>query len=126
MTFREANIYDISDDHITKYNKIIDFLGYQNVKSILQHYFSREEISNAFKKDEHLNSMPVKKWDTAAGFVLRNTANGHYYSTTSNSATLVHLCASKGINCSSVSDCVCILKRCAILWINEPDAANGG
>ncbi len=78
-TFEKANVYNSTDDHITKYNKIIDFLGYQNVKAILKNHFSKETIINALKEDEHLNNIPLSKWDAIAGFKTLTYTNKQTY-----------------------------------------------
>lgn len=128
MTFEEMGVYSKSDTHEVKYNKIIDFLGYDNVKSVLKAHFSREEIIKALKTDINLNNISLSRWDKASGFVAITTAQTQTYTLRScySGNYLSNLCRMKKITGYSLADCVCILKRCATLWANEPDITYNG
>jgi hypothetical protein len=97
--------------HREKYKRIIDVLGYEDVKRCIP--FTLDEIRKALKKDENLNNLTLKRWDAAAGF---SCPRGECYLIHSQ---LTNLYRKAGINAFSCSDGVCILKECAKLWAEE-------
>lgn len=118
MTFTEKFAISKDATHEEKYTAIVNGLGFENVKACIP--FTREEIAAAYKKDKHLNNLPLKSWDRAAGFtsfVNRHTQIQHYL--IDKSAPFIKLCFSHNVTCISVAECVCILKRCAIMWITN-------
>ena len=85
-----------SFEHYEKYEKMFKMKGMQYVP------FSKEEIETALKNgDEHLNTLPLIKWDMAAVHVgyTRIGENGKKY--------------------FSLADQVCLLKHIAIYHIAE-------
>lgn len=96
-----------------KYEKIINILGYENVKRCIP--FTQDEIKKALPEDQHLNNLSMKKWDAASG-VYVNNATGKAVITGS---MLTMLYRAHGVNCFSQSDGVCILKVCARMWAEE-------
>ena len=89
-------------------------LGYENVKKFVP--FSAAEIANALaKKDKHLNTLPLSSWDRASGYRIITMQNRqNYIPTEMGLASYVML---QGINAFSLSELVCILKRCAVMEI---------
>ena len=87
----EQDLY--SDDHSTFYNNVVEYIGYEKVLKILP--FKWAEICRALAGgDVHLNTLRLPQWDRQATLV-----RGLLYN--------------KGIDTSSISECVCILKECA-------------
>lgn len=98
-------------------NIIIDGLGYNDVKQFIP--VSKEEIQIALANgDEYLNTMPLTKWDIAAGY--RPTKSGIAY-VPIDAHNLRCYCLNKGVNIMSVSMLVSVLKQCARLWAHEPN-----
>jgi hypothetical protein len=97
--------------HHEKYRFLINLLGYENVKECIP--YSIERIKEALKTDEHMNNLPLSKWDRAAGF---RTSAGKCVLIGS---PLVTLYRQHGINGFSVCNGVCILKECARMWAEE-------
>ena len=82
-----------SDDHNEYYSNVVNYVGCEEVLKILP--FKWAEICRAIASgDVHLNTLPINKWDRQATLV-----RGLLYN--------------KGIDTSSISNCVCILKECA-------------
>lgn len=125
MTFDEKFNLNKNMSHTEKYTTIVNNLGFENVKRHIP--FSREYIKNALRTDEHLNNLDINKWDTAAGYItyVDSKTRRHIvkvqpavYSETIH-PHLAALCVAKGVTCFSLSELVCILKRCAIMWIEK-------
>lgn len=102
-------------DHHVYYQKIINLIGYEKVKECVP--YTLEEIKEAYPKDEHLNNLPMKKWDYASGFqVITTRYDQNYYPIYSQLRTLLKRI---GINCYSNAEGVCILKECArMMYMN--------
>ena len=63
------NIFEalcITYDDSERYAKVISALGLNNVCECIP--FTETEIKTAYKTDKNLNNLPLKKWDSAAGF----------------------------------------------------------
>lgn len=90
---------------------LINLLGYEDVKKCIP--YSIKQIKEAIKTDEHLNNLPLVKWDRAAGFY---TTPGKCVLIGS---PLVALYRQHGITSFSVSSGVSILKECARMWAEE-------
>lgn len=103
-------------DHRGYYSSVVRGLGYEDVKKCIP--FTLEQIKNALAKgDEHLNTLPIKKWDNASGIVCTDYRS--YWIST----PLTNLYKRNGINCASQAEGVCILKECAKMWAEESEVA---
>lgn len=114
MNFKEAFNLNDNMSYEEKYTLIVNGLGYDTVKSCVP--FSREIIIEALHTDENLNNLPLRTWDNATGYRVINSST-----VCPTNTKLVNLCRSKGITSYSLADLVCILKRCAVMWAEEPD-----
>lgn len=85
--------------------------------------FSIAEISTALAKgDEHLNTLCIKDWDAAAGFVFIRTKNEEVmHQIPCSFARLLH---EHGITSYSCAQGVCVLK-CAAKQIAKGSEGNG-
>lgn len=97
--------------HKEKMEFLVNYLGYEQVKKCIP--FSLAEIKKALIKDKHLNNLPLKDWDKAAGLI---SVFGRVQQVPSQ---LVCLYRQHGINAFSQADGVCILKECARMWASE-------
>ena len=85
--------------HRDIYRRVIQRLGgLEKVKPFIP--FSLEQIRKAIPKDEHLNNLPLRKWDFAAG-------------------GLWVLYRENDIRSASLSQGVCLLKEAAKEWAEE-------
>ena len=103
--------------HRQFYTKVVDTLGYEDVLKYLP--YSLVEISKAIKKDEHLNNLPLCKWDEMSGIGM---IHNHEYKSMSpyhNHKGLYNIYKKYGINCYSQCEGVCILKQCARLALER-------
>ena len=99
--------------HKEKYENVVRDIGYDAVKRCIP--FSREQIKKALENgDEHLNSLPISKWDTASGFRCSGA------NCTLIRSELTNLYMNIGINAFSCAQGVCILKEAARMWAEEP------
>ena len=76
-----------------KYDFLVSEIGFKNISPLMP--VSKKELRKAFRKDQNFNTIPIEKWDANAAYIAR---------------LLKDQC---GINVSSKSQCVCILKACA-------------
>ena len=98
-------------DHNIAYESIVCELGFEEVHKLLP--ASDEELIEAYKEDEHLNNIPLKKWDRAAGWTVIQTANEEKIYPHWNDQ-LPRLFREKlGLKALSLSTCVSTLKACA-------------
>lgn len=102
-------------NHHDYYQMVVNFLGYDKVKNCVP--FTLTEIKEAFPKDEHLNNLPMRKWDWASGFNVWTTKYEEVVRPTN--SPLRSVMKAKGINCYSNAEGVCILKECARMMIEE-------
>lgn len=109
VNIKQANIDAITGEtlsHEAVYDRIIDYLG--GLTAIAAYIpFSINEIRKALKTDKHLNSLSLKKWDSAVGFTTcgpdaKPTFGG-----------LWDLYRANGITSASLATGVCILKQAA-------------
>lgn len=127
MTFEEKLGLTKDLPHIERYEIIVSYLGFNNVYKLIP--FGISSIIKALKTDEHLNNLPIREWYNATGFTvyidpntrkqcvqLKPTVYGHGHY-----PNLAALCFAKGINSFSLSELVCILKQCAIMWANKSE-----
>lgn len=95
---------------------IIDKLGYDNVKQFIP--FSITEIADALAKgDTYLNTLPLRKWDEAAGYKIITNRNCQNCIPTGTG--LASYAEQHGVDSFSLGDLVCILKRCAVMEIQQ-------
>lgn len=122
MTLKEAihihhcDIDDATGEKLTHseiYTRAINFLGgLEAVKPFIP--FGREVIKEALKTDEHLNNLPMERWDLASGF--RSGRQGTMIFVGRGIWYLYH---KAGITAASCSDGVCILKEAARQWATQ-------
>ena len=105
MSFRDL-YFNHTEDY---YKKIINLLGYENVKRCVP--FTIAELKKS--KDKHFNDLPLKTWDLASGFVVYSTECKHVGS------MLTSLYRTVGVNSFSCSTGVSILKTCARMMIAD-------
>lgn len=115
MDFKTA--FNLTEEmtHEEKYEAIVNGLGYNLVKACVP--FERNEIVEALKTDRHMNNLAITKWDDATGFKTVTTSSSQNYYPTNKG--LISVCRKKGINVFSISELVCTLKRCAVMWAEE-------
>lgn len=111
ITFADKLNLTSEMSHDERYNAIIDFLGYENVKRCIP--FDLTTLKDAYEKDIWLNNLSMKKWDIASGFYCKGP------NVEPMSSPLRSLIRDKGVNCYSNAGGVCILKQCARRWIEE-------
>jgi hypothetical protein len=106
--------------HKEKYSTIVHAIGLNNLIPLIPG--TKDKIKKALEKDPYLNNIPMKYWDDACGSLqLLNYA----YSTGGRKTFypvpvgVVQLLNRIGINSMSLSDCVCILKEAARIWVEE-------
>ena len=117
MTFDEKFNIPENTDYNTRYDIIIDNLGYNLVKTLVP--VSKQTIIESLKTDPYLNNISITKWDNAAGFkMIINQTRSMIPVYTSNNH-LCKLCAEKGVTSFSPAELVCILKRCAVRMASE-------
>jgi len=117
MNFNEAlNIPDeiryTNEGFKQKYSMIIEALGYEDVKQCVP--FSIDELKKAYESDVHFNNLPLRKWDSAAGY----TGGPARCIRVGSRLTRLYWERCK-VNTYSCSDGVCILKECARMWVEE-------
>lgn len=106
--------------HAQAYDRYIEYLG--GLGAVLPYIpFDKDRIREALAEDEHLNNIPIREWDAAAGFEYHP-----YDKSYKPRGGLWKLYHSKGITSASASQSVCLLKRAAERWAQEPDTAEGG
>ena len=92
------------------YRRVIEYLG--GLDAVLPYIpFSLKEIQRALANgDENFNTLPLKKWDAAAGYLSQGWACIPTHS------GLTILLRQKSIKSYSCSQNVCILKEAALEW----------
>lgn len=102
--------------HREIYRRCIERLGGLNaVKPFIP--YSLAQIRQALPHDEHLNNLPISKWDWASGFNCRGG------DCTLIGGGIVALYREHGINAFSCAQGVCILKEAAREWVEESEAS---
>lgn len=107
MTFNDALALDRNLEHKEKYARIIEALGYEEVKKCIP--YTLDQLVESYRTDKAFNNLRLEIWDTAAGFV-----NGKYIGSYLTSLY-------KKIRVTEFSNAigVCILKECAKMWVEE-------
>lgn len=117
VNIKQSNI-DITTgktlSHAEVYDRIVNYLG--GLSAVAPYIpFEIEEIRKALKKDEHLNNLSLRIWDTAAGFRVEGPNAKLIFS------GLWDLYRVNGINTASLATGVCILKHAARRIAELPD-----
>lgn len=100
--------------HQEIYGRMIELLG--GVDTVWKCVpFSMGEIRHALFSDQHLNNLPMRKWDAAAGFVEYVNMRSKTKEMRRVGSLLQILLQKAGVTCYSPSECVCVLKECARL-----------
>lgn len=112
INIRNANIDTITGEKISHneiYARAINLLG--GLDAVIPYIpFTLEQIQKALKTDEHLNNLPMRKWDLASGFMCRGSDVRHV------GGGVWVLYRKAGINAASCSQGVCLLKEAARQW----------
>lgn len=83
--------------HEEVYERVINKLG--GVNSIIPYIpFTYDQVKNAIEEDRYLNNLSIRMWDNATAGIMNVLRNHH-------------------ITTYSISQCVCILKTAARLWV---------
>ena len=91
-SYDRDKITKIELSHEEKYDKIIEILGFNNIKKFIP--FTKEQVQEALKSgDKYLNTLPLRTWDMAA-------------------ISIQMLCRNKNIS-TSLAEQICILKNAA-------------
>lgn len=113
---RNANIdietgVELSHQYIYR-RAITRFGGLKAIKPLIP--FSLEEIKEALAKgDEHLNTLDIRKWDSAAGFYVK----GYDYAIMPSPIWCLY--RRNHVTSASCSQGVCLLKEAARMWARE-------
>lgn len=84
--------------HEEVYERVINKLGGFN--SIISYIpFTYDQVKTAIREDRYLNNLSIRIWDNATADII-NVLRNHYITT------------------YSISQCVCILKTAARLWVS--------
>ncbi len=112
MTFSEK-YGDSNVPHKEKYGNCVADLGLDRVRSCIP--WTKEELTEAYKADEHFNSLSIDLWDAAAGF-RENHKTGVI---TRLNSPLMGFLKEAGVTSWSYSELVCILKEAARQVVSE-------
>jgi len=91
------------------YEKLIELIGLEAIIPYIP--ATKEEVKEAAQISRSLNSIPLSKWDRAAGYSVEGTI------VTKLSHGARRLLLDNGINCYSLSECISLLKHAALKWI---------
>lgn len=92
-----------------RYEKLIELVGLEAIVPYIP--ATKEEVKEAAQISRSLNSIPLSKWDRAAGYSVEGTR------VTNLGYGANRLLVANGINCYSLSECVSLLKHAALKWI---------
>lgn len=107
---------DASVPHESVMRSAVATLGLSNLAPLIP--FTKEHIKAAIESgDEHLNTLPIKEWDRAAGFVFTRTDEEEFMHRVPSGLTPLLL--QHGINAYSCSQCVSLLKYAAKQIVKE-------
>lgn len=118
MTIDEKLGTNSNTPHNEKYGALIELLGRSNVEAFIP--FSTEELIKAYQKNPHFNSIPISKWDAACGYSSRIGFDGRQQYIPGG-YSLRQLLSTNGITCVSLAECVCLLKECARIIVEEAE-----
>lgn len=113
MTFDEAcrveNPHGISWKE--KYDRYIRHIGRENIRKHLP--AKPAELAQEWLADENFNGMPLRKWETAAGF--EDYRDSQSTKPPTGKGPFIRMLRACGITEFSMSECISLLKRCAEL-----------
>lgn len=97
-------------DHHTYYLAVADAMGRERVARIVRYIATPEQIRGALETDQHLNNIPLRKWDACHASVLQLVReNGPAVMAISWSGQPLK----PHTVCWSLSESVCVLKAVA-------------
>lgn len=101
-------------EHRAIYQRAVErFGGLEVIKPLIP--FSLEQIKKALEcGDEHLNTLPIRKWDSASGFYCRGASCTPQFG-----ADIWNLYRKHGVTSASNAQGVCLLKEAARMWAEE-------
>ena len=99
-----------------KYGKVVALIGLDNLKPLMPE--DVETLAKKYEKDETLNNITLKKWDSCAGNYAYVDKSGRQLYQKSESS-LKSLLRKNGINEYSPAQLVCILKEAAAEIVEE-------
>lgn len=121
MTFREKLKeicgYTDLDNYYGAYTELINYIGYEKLRACIP--MSDTDLQEAYKKDQHFNSIPITIWDGWTGNYAYTTRDGAQDFVRKDSA-VKRLMSEAGITVFSVSECVSLLKNTARLCVTAP------
>lgn len=91
-------------------DKLVEYIGIDSIIPFIP--ARKDEIRTALENnDTALNTIPLSRWDRAAGYSVEGTR------VTNLGYGVNRLLIANGINCYSLSECVSLLKHAALKWI---------
>ena len=116
INIKNANIDTTTGEKISHkeiYTRAINLFG--GLDAVIPYIpFTLEQIQEALKSDEHLNNLPMNKWDLASGFQM-----GRQGSVVFVGGGVWNLYRKVRINAASNSQGVCLLKEAARQWVER-------
>ena len=113
INIKSANIDTITGETISHrdiYTRAINLFG--GLDAVIPYIpFTLEQIKQALETDEHLNNLPMARWDSASGFTSGRQGNVVFIG-----GGVWRLYSKAGINAASNSQGVCLLKEAARQW----------
>ena len=85
--------------------------------------YTKEELTKAYRKDVNFSSLPIKRWDHAAGFLVANDNKHGTQRVTQHSERSLLNFFPKDVDCVTLSECVGILKQCAVMIVQESNTS---
>lgn len=105
------------------YSTIVQAIG---VAKVAEHVpFPMDVLVKAYKQNKCFNTRttPLQMWDTATGMRQESCSSTAPYIITGTGLT--YLLRKEKITCYSLSDCVCLLKECARIMVEQELAKDG-
>lgn len=105
------------------YSTIVQTIG---VAKVAQHVpFPMDVLVKAYKRDKSFNTVatPLKMWDTATGMYKESCSSTAPYIVSGTGLT--YLLRKEKITHYSLAECVCLLKECARIIVEQELAKDG-
>lgn len=102
-------------NHDCLYEFMVKKISLEKCIPLLPVGYSKEDFKTAYNRDIHLNNIPLKKWDIQVAYGNTGSMNPNF----SLKPEIKALFKSIGITSLSLSECVCLLKATARLYINS-------
>lgn len=116
MTLDEKCNTNLQTPYDEKLKKWIDYLGLDAIKKCLP--FSKSELRVAYEKgDINFKTLPLWLWELGAGF-----RNDYHYPYVGSKLTKLYV--DKGIDTFTCTEGVCILKKVALIVMQEEHNKN--